>query len=188
MKTELYEQDRQLVARILNGDARAVRTLYGIIRPLLNRLFNNKVKVKEDVDELIQDTFLHFLDALPLFRFQSSLKTFVFGIAHHELMDYWRKKYAKRAIRVVSGQWAADSGQWVVEQSEDVSKRMNLALEQAYAQLKPIQAKLLRWKYEEGISVKEMAFTLGWSMKAVESQLYRARKAFRAVYEPGEER
>jgi DNA-directed RNA polymerase specialized sigma24 family protein len=102
-------------------------------------------------------------------------------------MDYWRKKYAKRVIRVVGGQWAADSGQWTVEQRQNVSRKMNKAVEMAYQQLKPIQVKLLRWKYEENKSVKEIAGLLGWSLKAVEAQLYRSRKAFQKVYVPVEE-
>jgi RNA polymerase sigma-70 factor (ECF subfamily) len=181
------EDEKKLVDLVLKGDKGAARRLYGLVEKRVGVFFEAKTQTWEDAEELVQDTFLHFLDALPLFRFQSSLITFVMGIARHELMDYWRKKYAKRVIKVVSGQWLSDSEQWGVEQRGDVSKKMNLALEAAYQQLKPIQAKLLRWKYEEGKSVKEIAVLLGWSIKAVEAQLYRSRKAFQRVYIPIEE-
>lgn len=177
--------DKLLVEQVLCGDERAVRQLYKQVRLRLEPLFRLRVSVSEDVDELIQDTFLHFLDALPLFRFQSSLMTFVVGIGKHELMDYWRKKYAKRAIRTVP---ALSSLMALPYSSGETSLRIHESMEKAYQQLKPIQIQLLRWKYEEGKSVKEMATALGWSIKAVESQLYRARKEFQAVYELVEER
>lgn len=177
--------DKQLVERVMSGDERAVRQLYQLMRDRLEPLFRLKVVVTEDVDELVQDTFLHFLDALPLFRFQSSLTTFMVGIGKHELMDYWRKKYAKRAIRTVPVLGTITA---LPHSSEETSFRIHESMEKAYRQLKPIQTQLLRWKYEDGKSVKEMAGKLGWSIKAVESRLYRARKEFQAVYEPVEER
>lgn len=181
------EDEKKLVDLVLSGDKGAARRLYGLVEKRVSVFFEAKTQTWEDAEELVQDTFLHFLDALPLFRGRSSVTTFLMGIARHELMDYWRKKYAKRVIKVVGDQWLV-SGDWcLVEQREDVSKKMNAALEKAYRQLKPIQVDLLRWKYEEGKSVKEIAGMLGWSIKAVEAQLYRSRKAFQRVYVPVEE-
>ena len=119
------------------------------------------------------------MDALPLFQFQSNLTTFALGIAKHELMDYWRKKYAKRLIRTVPILKEVPA---LPYGSTVVSQKIHAAMERAYAELKPLQAQVLRWKYEEGKSVKEMAELLGWTTKAVEAYLYRSRKAFQAVY------
>lgn len=177
-------EEKKLVDLVLGGDRRAVRRLYELAEVRLKVFFKSKAQSLEDAEELVQDTFLHFLDALPLFRFQSSLTTFLMGIARHELMDYWRKKYAKRAIRVVAD--LDDMANSIYDRSL-VSDKLNTALEEAYQQLKPMQVKLLRWKYEEGKSVKQMAGMLGWSLKAVEAQLYRSRKAFQKVYVPVEE-
>jgi hypothetical protein len=48
------------------------------------------------------------------------------GIARHELMDYWRKKYAKRVIKTVAGLEEASHS---IYDSVVVSNKMNLALE-----------------------------------------------------------
>lgn len=178
------EEEKKLVDLVLEGDTKAVRKLYHLVEKRLRVFFAEKTQSNEDAEELLQDTFLHFLDALPLFRFQSRLMTFVTGIARHELMDYWRKKYAKRMIRTVGClEEMANS----ISDRLVVSEAMNAALDSAYGQLKPIQARLLRWKYEENLSVKEIAEMLGWSIKAVEAQLYRSRKAFQKVYVPTED-
>jgi RNA polymerase sigma-70 factor (ECF subfamily) len=52
----------------------------------------------------------------------------------------------------------------------------------ALAELSPEQEAVLRGKYFDGLSVDELAATTGRSSKAVESQLTRARAAFRAAY------
>jgi RNA polymerase sigma-70 factor (ECF subfamily) len=175
-----YASDKVLVEAVLSGKRLAVRRLYGVMETDLRRYFLSKAQCREDAEELFQDTFLHVLDALPLFRFQSSLKTFVMGIAHHELMDYWRKLYAKRVIRtipIVRELMGVSLGK-----RERVSGAMHEALERAYALLKPEQARVLRLKYEECLSVKHISELLGKSVKATEALLYRSRKAFQLAY------
>jgi DNA-directed RNA polymerase specialized sigma24 family protein len=62
------------------------------------------------------------------------------------------------------------------------AKRMTMEIEKVYENLKPWEEKVLRWKYEEGWSVKKIASEMDWSIKAAESRLFRARQAFQAVY------
>jgi RNA polymerase sigma-70 factor (ECF subfamily) len=47
---------------------------------------------------LTQDTFVDFLEALRDFRYQSSLKTFIFSIAKNKNIDWLRKKKIKKII------------------------------------------------------------------------------------------
>jgi len=179
MKQKQLMSEEGLIQKVLGGDDSAVFRLYSQVSKNLKAYFSHKVQEKEDTDELIQDTFLHFLDALPLFRFQSSLSTFVMGIARHELMDYWRKKYAKRLIRTTT----LTNYVLAVQYSPmETSEKIQEAMDKAYSKLKPLQAKLLKWKYEEGKSVKEIAALMGWTVKAAEAYLYRSRKAFQLVY------
>ncbi len=172
--------DQATVAQLLSGNHRALHHFYRKASTRLRPFFQTHTDTPEDCDELIQDTFLHFLDALPLFHYQSSIMTFLFSIAHHEAADYWRKKYAKRLIRTIPilKNYIAP-----IQTSERTARQLNQSLESAYKKLKPIYASILRMKYEEELSVKEIAAKLGCSTKAVECQLYRARKAFQMVYE-----
>jgi RNA polymerase sigma-70 factor (ECF subfamily) len=172
--------DQEIVQKILNGDRRAIYWFYRQAQSRLKPYFINHVAAPEDYEELMQDTFLHFLDALPLFHFQSSLLTFITSIAHHELADYWRKKYAKRLIRTIP---ILKNLIAPVQTSAKTALYFHHALEHTYHHIKPQYAELLRLKYEDSLSVKEIASKLGWSVKSVECQLYRARKAFQLAYE-----
>ena len=86
---------------LLEGDKQALREFYGETRPKLLSWVKQRVRRREDAEEIVQDTYMAFLDSLPLFRGKSSLWTFLVSIAKHEVGDYWRKKYAKKAILTV---------------------------------------------------------------------------------------
>ena len=55
-------------------------------------------------------------------------------------------------------------------------------IEQVFARMAPGHVRLLRLKYEQGLSLAEIARRLGVSAKAAESRLFRARKAFQVLY------
>lgn len=172
--------EKQLVTGILRGDGKALRQLYLTHEPQLKRYVISRVKSPTDAEEIVQDTFLAFLDALPLFNFQSSLWTFLVSITRHEIADYWRKKYAKKAIRAIPllGGLYDRSLYSSLETAGDVHG----AIDAVYAKLHPSHVQLLKWKYEDGLKIKEMAGKLKQSAKATESQLFRARNAFQEMY------
>jgi RNA polymerase sigma-70 factor (ECF subfamily) len=171
--------DRDTVTKLLSGNHRELHHFYRQASLQLKRFFLSHTAEPEDCDELIQDTFLHFLDALPLFNYQSTLTTFMVSIAHHELADYWRKKYAKRLIRTIP---IVKNYIAPIQTSARTSLLLHRSLESTYQKLHPQSALLLRMKYEDALSVKEIAAKLGLSPKAVECGLYRARKAFQLSY------
>jgi len=172
--------DQETVAKLLSGNHRELHRFYREASRRLKPFFSDHTATSEDSDELMQDTFLHFLDALPLFHYQSNLMTFITSIAHHEVADYWRKKYAKRIIRTIP---ILRNYANPIHTSERTAQELHHALESTYQKLKPEHTSLLKMKYEDTLSVKEIAEKLGWSTKAVECQLYRARKAFQLAYE-----
>ena len=168
--------EEQLIHRLMVGEAGALREFYREQAPRLLKWLSSRVKNDEDAQELVHDTFLHLIDSLPVFRSRSSLTTYLYGIAKHEVADYWRKKYAKKAILTVP----------LVDQiyTERVysAKKTAARVEQAYRQLLPQERWMLVWKYEEARSVAEIARRLGISLKAAESRLFRARLAFQKAY------
>lgn len=168
--------DKELVNKLLAGDRRALKKFYLSYRPRLLAYTSGRVRLREDAEEIVQDAFLGCLDSLPVFSFRSSLWTFLVSIARHEIADYYRRLYAKRAIKYVP----------FVEQvySEPMLAADETAelFEKALTRLRPVERKLIVWKYEEELSVKEIAKRLGVGIKAAESKLYRARQSFKEVY------
>lgn len=172
--------EKELVREVLAGDKLALRRMVRELTPKLRRYILSRVSDKRDAEELVQDTLLSLLDALPLFGFKSQLWTFVCSIARHEVTDYWRKKYAKKAIRAVP--LIGGLYDRALYSAAETSQDMVVAVEKVYRLLPASARRLLQWKYEEDLSVREIAAKLKVSVKAAESKLYRARMAFQEKY------
>lgn len=169
-------EDKHLVKKLLAGDKKALRQWYNRYYPRLLAHISAKVKTKEDAEELTQDVFLSSLDALPLFGFRSSLYTFMVSIARHEIADYFRKFYAKKAIKYVP---FVDQVYTEPLYSAEETRELFIA---ALAKLSPKEQQLIEWKYEQNLSVEEIARKLDVGIKAAESRLFRARSSFIKEY------
>jgi RNA polymerase sigma-70 factor (ECF subfamily) len=124
--------------------------------------------------ELVQETWVRALTALPGFRWQSSLRTWLCGI----LLNRWRDIRAKRdrelRLSVVEG-----TRPLVVH--EHAGER--LALERALAQLPDGYREILLLHDLEGFTHEEIAARFGIVEGTSKSQLHRARRALREVLE-----
>jgi len=169
-------EDRRVARGLLRGDKRVLREFYKEYYSRLVGVLVRKVRTREDAEEIAQDVFISFLEALPVFGFRSSLWTFMRSIARHEVADYYRKLYAKRAIKYVP---FVDQ---VYEEPLLSDKETQEWFYAALGKIKPKERQLVEWKYEQKLSVKEIAAKLGLSIKAAESRLFRARQAFQVAY------
>ncbi len=83
--------DSELLTAWQAGDERAGAALFERHYPAIKRFFDNKVP--EAAEELIQSTFLKCLEARERFRGDSSLRTFLFAIAHNLLREHFRSRH-----------------------------------------------------------------------------------------------
>lgn len=158
------------------GHAPTVRKWYGLYASKLHSFFGTRVKQEADCDELVHDTFLSCLASLPLYRGECALWTWMMGIARHELMDYYRKLYAKKAIALLPlGEQFLDS-----LKEEPLKQQYVIA---SLAKLPKQTAELLSLKYIDNLSVEAIARNLALTPHAVQSKLYRARELFKKTYE-----
>ena len=88
------DQDRELVARSLRGDGRAFRdlvgkhhaTAYAVVRAILGP------QRFDDVDDVMQLTYLKAYQGLGSFRGESKFSTWLYQIARREALDVVSKK------------------------------------------------------------------------------------------------
>jgi len=141
------------------------------------------------VEDVVQDTFLIALQKLDGFRGESTLHTWLCGIARNLIRSSRRKKRPLPLADVLEG---AESEihdvllgieqealpDWVLEQQE-TRELVGAAL----GSLPPDYRQLLTDKYIEELSVSEIADAAGHGYKATESRLHRARLAFSRVFQ-----
>ncbi|HKU38818.1 MAG TPA: sigma-70 family RNA polymerase sigma factor [Polyangiales bacterium] len=166
------------VARAQRGDPAAVdwlvREHWDRVQRLLLRMFGPR----RDLEDLVQTTFLETLRALPSFRRESALATFVCGIAVRVGLRARRPSKLERSTR---------SLEECAEPSIPPSAETNLEQAEALRRVQGILDRLsevkrmafLLWAVE-GLPVSEVASAMNASVPATRSRIFYAQKAIRA--------
>jgi RNA polymerase sigma-70 factor (ECF subfamily) len=166
-----------LVDRARRGDVDAFERLYqlhaGRVYALCLRLAGEPVEARE----LVQDTFVHAWEALPRFRGESSLTTWLHRIAVNVLLER-RRGDRRRAARVS-----------LVEDEDDVERAPGaegfvaptdvataIDLERAIAALPPGVRRAFVLHEVEGYTHEEVAGMTGLATGTLRAQLHRARQ------------
>lgn len=172
----------QMVENVLSGKKGAATSFYKTYAPKIRRYLMGKLP-HEEVEEILQDTFLSAFDSLALYRGKSSVSTWLIAIARHEVADFYRKQYVRKAVLTTSPLFESMvsellSPEFVLEKTK-IEKRFF----ETYRSLSTQYQDVLSYRYELSMSVKEIAERMELSFKATESLLFRARLAFREAYE-----
>lgn len=168
--------DQLLIADLRTGDSRAVELWFQQYHDRLFRYVVKRVTVAKDAEELVQETFMNCLKHLPLFRGGSSVWTWMCSIAKHEVADYFRKKYAKRALQTFP------LGELLVAAPVQDAHETAIAVKKVLATMSQRSAELLQSKYVDHKKVSQIAADFGKSVKAIESELFRARQEFKVLW------
>lgn len=183
--------DRHLVGRMLAGDEQAFEEFFNNYFPRLYRFA--LIKLNQDPDEaeeVVQETLCKAVSKLKTYRGEARLFSWLCTFCRHEIFSFYEgKKGPSRQVGFIEdtpGTWTAfhSPGGLVGESPEKALDRRETA-RMVHVTLDRIPSRYgyaLKWKYFEGLSVKEVATRLGFSSKAAESLLTRARRAFRHAF------
>lgn len=171
-----------LIERILQGDKEATVAFYKQYSANIFSYLKKKLPNEEDAQELVHDVFLEALDALPLLRKHENVLSWLYSIAHNEVVDFYRKRKIKSVFlsQIPFLQLVASEINEPEFQFEKAKIREKI--ERAFSLLSQNHQKILRLHYEEGIQVKQLAPLFNLSFKATESLLFRARQSFIRAY------
>jgi RNA polymerase sigma-70 factor (ECF subfamily) len=170
--------DATLIDQILHKNKRALASFYHGYAPKLKLYIGRKVNASQDIDEILQDTLFSFLESLRDYQGKSSIKTFLYAICNHKIIDFYRRKKITSLVfskvphleHLVSPLLGPEQEMDAVIVKEKIHK--------VFTRLVPTYRKILVLKYLEDVSVGDIAHKLSISFKSAESRLFRARKAF----------
>ncbi len=145
--------------------------------PLIRRIARSYEANRALVDEMVQDILLALWEALPRFRGDSQLKTFVVKVAHNRAISHVAKE-ARRPRSVELDEALADSATTPDQAAEHDEARGRL--ERAVAAL-PLGQRLVVTLALEGFSPEEVANVLGIGVSAASGRLHRAKSALQAI-------
>ena len=150
---EAVTDDRALFDQWQKGDPRAGNTLLKRHFHGLYRFFGNKVE--DDLDELVQSTFLRCLRGKDGFRRESSFRTYLFTIARNVLYDHLKQRKRSQDKLDFGVTSVADMG--ISPPSRLARNRDHHLLLQALRSLPVEQQVLLELYYWEELSVAELS-------------------------------
>ena len=150
---------------------RHMRTLYGFFRS----------KVDGEIDELMQRTWLACVESRDAFRGDSTFRTYLLGIARHQLLAHFRRVRRDLSNEDIGSRSVADLG--TSASGRLARKHEHALLLQALRQLPLDQQIALELYYWEDLSGKELGAVLGVPTNTARTQLYRARQALAAKVE-----
>lgn len=170
------KQEQLLLAQLRDGNKHAVQQWFHLFFPYLLRLTFNRVSNQKDAEEIVQETFINCLKQLPLFQGRSRLRTWMISILKHEIADFYRRRYAKRALQIIP---LANA---LVAQPVKNASETSLRVQQVLAQMSQKRKELLLQKYVDKRKVNEIARQWNTTIKAIESELFRARREFKTLF------
>lgn len=128
-------------------------------------------------EDLVHDTFVRAHTAYDRFNHQSNVKTWLFSIAKHLVIDEIRKRKRRRWFSAFVNEREIPSTFNLEQHTEN--KELIMQLMAAIQTLKPHYRLVITLKKIEGYSTKEIAQILNWSEAKVRKTLSRAMQSLR---------
>jgi len=174
-----------LVDRLRSGDPEAREELYHAYRDRLHSFVSRQLGTEQaTAEDIVQETFLAAFGSLDAFRGDSKLYTWLCGIAHHKIADFYRGQ-AQEASREQPGPDVDPLNNGMngdnVPLTPDIieSTEAYHTVQQSLVSLPVDYREAITLKYFEGMSVSEIGQVMDRSAKSVEGLLSRARKSLR---------
>ncbi|MCA9079227.1 MAG: sigma-70 family RNA polymerase sigma factor [Planctomycetaceae bacterium] len=97
-------KEQDLVNRVRSGDEAAWRECIALYEGRLTAFVVSRLRDRALAEDLVQDTFLGFLNALPNYDDRTPLDSFLFAITAHKITDHLRKQGRRPSLRSISGE------------------------------------------------------------------------------------
>lgn len=166
------DDDTQLLLDIAGGDRMALEKLYLGHHRRLARFLSRFTQRYENVEEIINDTFLVVWQSADEFRFASKVSTWIFGIAY---------RTALKSIRRQKAHVAPLGSEDLPEQSFDPSAGIEAQdwVTHGLSRLPAEQRLTLELAYHMGHSLEEIAAITDSPVGTVKARMFHAREKLR---------
>lgn len=171
--------DAVLIARWKAGDQRAATELVERHSPALARFAVSwGLREMDDIEEVVQDTFVRAFGSLDGFRGDSSFRTWLFTIERRLMMDRRRAEKRKPSGFEISEEDAVTEYDALDQLMAGEAESHVIA---AVRRLTPTQRQVFMLRVTEGLSYKEIAETVGTTEGAARVHYHNALRTMKEV-------
>src|ERR1700723_1677747 len=166
------QQDEDLLSAVARGDAQALDVLYLGYHRRLARFLSRITPRYENVEEIINDTFMIVWQSAKDFRYASQVSTWIIGIAY---------RTALKSLRRQKNHSAAQNLEDYPEQTVDPTfdAELNDWLNHGLSRLPMEQRLTLELAYHMGHSLEEIAAITECPVGTVKARMFHAREKLR---------
>lgn len=166
-----------VVERARAGDEAAFRELYLKHRGQVTRLVTRMVGPSPDVDDLVQDVFLHVYRSLPSFRGDARFSTWLYRLTVNVTKMYFRRKQSRPRFADVPVPEAPRESRPTLAPDEASEREERLAaLYRLLDRLSDKKRTVLVLHDFEGLPADRIAEIVGAPVMTVRTRLFYARK------------
>ena len=170
-----FDEDIVLIERYLAGDESSFERLYAKYYEKVYALARGVLFDTEEAIDTVQEIFTLVYRHLHRFDRRARFSTWLFRVAVNRSIQQARR------LKVRPRQ--AELTEALGHEADTVHVFADPKIEAAMAKLHPSDRAALALFYWDELSLQEIAESLGCSVNAAKTRLYRARERFRAVYE-----
>src|SRR3954471_12938177 len=165
------DSDRLLIQQIRQGDSRAWETLIARYEGRLLAYVQRRLRDRGASEDVVQETFVGFLNSLPNFDERRELQTYLFTIASHKLTDHLRKAGRHPLKSMSEGNDDLLDQQYDHQPTASSRVRSDERQELEIAALTRCLGQILRGWQEKGdylrLQVMELLWVKGWANREV---------------------
>lgn len=173
--------DHTLLSRFKNGDEEAFKVIYEKYAAKIYRFVYSFLKNKEQVEEVVQETFLSIWINREKLNENSPLEPYIFTISKRLVIDTFRKSTSTDKLRATLFARITEENN-LTEENIIFSDLMRFT-ENAISKLPKQQQTVFRLSRFDGLSYDEIASQLNISKNTVKNHLIVALKTIRTQFE-----
>ena len=171
------DADRKLVKRIRAGEPDAWQECINLFEGRLLAFARSRLSDRSAAEDIVQETFMGFLKALPNYDENTPLESWLFSIAAHKLIDAMRRSGRRPTVPLMIGDSGGSPAREPTGGARHASSMMR-SHEKSYAEsavvetcLRDLIADFKQSAAWERLQCVELIFVLGWANKDVAKRL-----------------
>ncbi len=173
--------DKHILERLKRGDKEAYTDLYNSHANSIYRFVYFRVGSKEIAEDIMQETFLKFIDLVDLVRV-TNMRAYLYRIARNLISDSYRSK-SKQEVVAIEAAYDVES----VRGPESIEANVDLQMiSKALKDVRPEWREIIILRHVESLSYKEIAQIMGKTSAYVRVNLHRATKAINQYFDSHE--
>jgi RNA polymerase sigma factor (sigma-70 family) len=170
-RTEPY-----LIEKALQGDSTAFGQLVQKYQAFVFTIVIRIVKVREEAEEVAQDTFIKAYESLSSFRGDSKFSSWLYSIAYRKALDALRKNKKNNNLELIEEITEDDTSTIENALTYIEEKERKEVIQKCIKELPEQEAAIITFFYFEELSIKEISKITELSEDNVKVKLFRSRK------------